>query len=416
MTDRLEPLIAYHPFSRLNALLADVKPGGPPVALHVGEPQRGESGAEIPAFLAEAIAANAAGWGKYPPTDGTPAFRAAVAGWLERRYAVAPGLIDPDRHVLPAAGTREALFRIALAAIDMTGKGARPLVLMPNPFYHVYAGAAAIAGAEIHFVDAGPRTQFLPDYAGLDPAVLDATALVYLASPANPQGSVASLSYLETLIELSRRHRFTIAFDECYSEIHDGDPPPGALSALTRLGGGLEGIIVFNSLSKRSGTPGLRSGFTLADERLSRRMLQLVNYGGAAVPLPILAASAALWSDEAHVLGANARYRANFDLAGRILGNRFGFYRPKGGFFLWLDVGDGEAAARRLWAEAGLRVLPGAYMARAESAGKNPAQAYIRLALVHAPEKTEKALVRLVEVLGERDAGASPTPARERRA
>ncbi|MBX6324052.1 MAG: aminotransferase class I/II-fold pyridoxal phosphate-dependent enzyme [Rhodospirillaceae bacterium] len=411
VSDRLDALLTLHPFTRLNALLDGVAPGGPPLNMAVGEPQL-----PPPPLVRAEIDAQARDWSRYPLAQGTAAFRAAVRDWLNRRFALPPDLIDAERHVMPVAGTREALFHAALAAVGarweaLAARGLRPAVLVPDPVYHVYAGAAAVAGAEAVFMPATRETGFLPDPGALDPALLERTAIAYVCSPANPQGAVADLAYLRRWIALARRHGFVMAFDECYCEIHDGVPPPGALQAAALDGGGLDNLLVFHSLSKRSGAAGLRSGFIAGDARLVRRQAQLVNYGGVAVPYPILAASTALWRDEAHVEAVRAHYRANFDAAERILDGRFGFCRPQGGFFLWLEVGDGEAAARRLWAEAGLRVLPGGYMSRTDAAGRNAGAPYIRVALVHETAVVAAALDRLVAVL-ERNA---PPPAAPRR-
>src|SRR5258706_11331945 len=247
----------------------------------------------------------------------------------------------------------------ALSAVPETSGGERPVVLMPNPFYHVYAGAAATAGAEPVFLPATKATGFLPDIEAIAPDLLARTALAYVCSPSNPQGVVAPLDYLARWIELARRHRFVVAFDECYAEIYGRVPPPGALEAAVAVGGGLERILVFHSLSKRSGGPGLRSGFLAGDAALIRRNQQLVNYGGVPVPYPILSASTALWQDEAHVEAGRQRYRADFDLAEAQLGNRFGWRRPEGGFFLWLEGRDGGAAAEPLWDPARPQGHPG---------------------------------------------------------
>jgi aspartate/methionine/tyrosine aminotransferase len=395
MSDRLDPLLRFHPFTRLTSLLAGIEPGGKPIVFSVGEPQQ-----TPPAFIRPLIDRNLADWGRYPLAPGTPEFRGAAAGWLNRRYRLPEGLVDPDRHLLPAPGSRQALFMIALAAVPETARGGgQPTVLMPNPFYHVYAGAAAVAGAEPVFLPATAATGFLPDIDAIPKAALERAALAYVCSPANPQGAVADIAYLQRWIELGRRHGFAVAFDECYSEIYRRQPPAGALAAAASLGNGLEGIVCFHSLSKRSGAAGLRSGFTVGDERLMMRIQQLVNYGGVAVPLPILAASTALWQDERHVERNRAAYNENFALARRLLGDRCGWSEPAGGFFLWLDVGDGEAAARRLWAEAGLRVLPGGYMAQPGADGINPGSAYIRVALVHDLAVTADGLTRMVRVL-----------------
>jgi N-succinyldiaminopimelate aminotransferase len=407
--DRLQSLLTFHPFTRLNALLQGVPPGGsgPPLSFSVGEPQM-----TPPPILGAILEQQFGQWSKYPQAPGTPEFRAAVRDWLVRRYRLPPAMIDADKHVLPVAGSREALFMIALSAVPEWSGGSRPAVLMPNPFYHVYAGAAAIAGAEPVFLPTSAETGFLPDIDRIPPSVLERTALAYICSPANPQGAAASLEYLERWIELARRYGFVIAFDECYAEIYDRIAPAGALEGCARLGGDLHNVIAFHSLSKRSGVPGLRSGFVAGDARLIQRNAQLINYGGVAVPYPILAASTALWRDEAHVEIGRQRYRANFEVASEILGPAFGFTRPAGGFFLWLDVGDGEGAARRLWVDAGIRVLPGAYMGRPDDRGVNPGQRYIRVALVYDTETTAAGLRRMRDVLADSaDAAVARQPA-----
>jgi succinyldiaminopimelate transaminase len=396
LNPRLAALDDY-PFDRLRALLAGIEPpqGVVPRWLAVGEPRHSP-----PAMIAQVLAQSADGWGKYPPVEGTPEFRAAVAAWLTRRYALPAGLIDADRQVLPVAGTREALFLIALVCIGEAAAAARlPAVLMPNPFYQVYYGGAAMAGGEPVFLLATRQTGFLPDLDAIEPATLDRTAMLYLCSPANPQGAVADLGYLMRAVTLARDHGFVLVVDECYSEIYDDAAPAGALQACAALGGGCDNVLVFHSLSKRSSVPGLRSGFVAGDARLIAAFRRLRAFGGAAQPLPVLAVATALWRDEAHVVQGRALYRAKFDRAAATLGGRFGFYRPRGGFFLWLDVGCGETAARRLWAEAGLRVLPGAYLAKADARGHNPGASYIRIALIDDLAATEEALSDLARIL-----------------
>jgi succinyldiaminopimelate transaminase len=403
MTNPLLDRLPQYPFDRLRALLDGTDPpdGIAPLALSIGEPQH-----PTPPMIAEALTANAHLWNRYPPVDGTPEFRQAVADWLARRYALPDGALDADAQVLPVAGTREALYLVASLAVPAgethTGNR-RPIVVMPNPHYHIYAGSAIMAGADIVYAPATRESGFLPDLGALDEPTLDRAALVYLCSPANPQGAIADLDYLRTAVRLARAHDFVLVMDECYAEIYDRAPPPGALQVC--LGDedplGIDNVIVFHSLSKRSSAAGLRSGFVAGDPDLIAKFKGLRSYSAAGVPLPSLAASARLWRDEAHVEENRAQYRAKFDLAEKILGGRFGFYRPAGGFFLWLDVGDGEAATRRLWAEAGLRVLPGAYLSHDGSSpdGGNPGSPYIRVALVHDLATLEDALQRLDRVL-----------------
>ena len=388
--------IGDYPFDRLRALLDPLTPraGDAPLSLALGEPQHAP-----PELLSRIVSENADLWGRYPPMLGTPEFRAAVADWLGRRYGLPPGMVDPERHVLPVSGTREGLFMAAFVTVPEQRGGRRPAVLMPNPFYQVYVGAAALAGAEPVYVPATRDTGFLPDFASLAPDLLRRTAMAYYCSPANPQGTVADMDTLKRLIELAREYDFVLVADECYSEIYDHVPPTGMFEACAALGGGLDNVLMFQSLSKRSSAPGLRSGFAAGDASLIAVFKRVRDYGGAPPPLPLLAAATALWQDEAHVEANRALYRQKFDLAEERLGGRFGFYRPPGGFYLWLDVGDGEAAAASLWRDAALRVIPGAYLARTDADGTNPGAAYIRAAMVHDLDTTADALERLNRTL-----------------
>ena len=381
------------PFARLARLLGE-GPSADCINMAIGEPQHAP-----PPILAERLAANAALWGKYPPVNGTPDYRAAVVEWANRRYGLPAGFVDPDTMVLPVAGTREALYLLAQTVCGPRA-GGRPLVLVPNPFYQVYGGAAAMAGAELMPVpgSGGPAAQ--PDYSALPPDVLDRVALAYLCSPANPQGNVADTDLLARNIAAARRHGYVLAADECYSEIWDKAAPPGALAVMAGLGEGLANVVVLNSLSKRSSAPGLRAGFIAGDPALIEAFTRVRSHGAAGSPLPSLAAAAALWRDEEHVAVNRDLYRAKIDIAERLLAGRFGFVRPQGGFFLWLDVEDGEAATLKLWRDARIRVLPGAYLAADGADGLNPGRRFIRVALVHDLATTETALARLSQVLG----------------
>jgi len=395
LNPRLDLLTDY-PFQRLAALLK-APAGAEPLVMSIGEPQH-----RPPSVVTEILAAQAAGWGKYPPMNGTPDFRKAVADWVTRRFSLPEGALNPETQVLPLAGTREGLYQIAQIVIAQTETGAKPpVVLLPNPFYQVYAGAALLAGAEPVFVPATKDTGFLPDFTALPEDILARTALAYLCTPANPQGAVASAAQLDAVVSLARQYDFVLAVDECYSEIYDNARPTGALEACLRQGSDFRNVVIFHSLSKRSSAPGLRSGFVAGDETIIAAFGRFRAYGGAAVPLPIIAASTALWKDEEHVEANRWAYRQKIDAAQEIFGTRFGFYRPEGGFFLWLNVGDGEDATRRLWEKAGIRVLPGGYLARPGADGVNPGQPYIRVALVHDLETVCAGLTRMAEVLGE---------------
>ncbi len=380
-------------------MLDDVAPaaGLETLALSIGEPKHAP-----PAMIAEHIAANADLWGRYPPIDGTEDLRVAVAGWLTRRYQLTDGLIDPSRHILPVNGTREALFMVASLAVPRVKNTLRPAVLLPNPQYHVYAGAGQMAEAEVIPLATTRETNFLPDLGAIAPETLERTALMYLCTPSNPQGSVASLDYLKKAIKLARTYDFVLAVDECYSEIYDDTPPPGAAEVCQDMGGDFSNVMIFHSLSKRSSAPGLRSGFVAGDPELLEPFRRLRNFGGATMPMPIMAASAALWRDDEHVAENRALYQAKFDLADQIVGNMPGYNRPAAGFFLWLDVaaqGGSEAVALKLWQQQGLRVLPGAYLSRPNANGRSPGDDYIRVALVHSPDITKDALERIVKAL-----------------
>ncbi len=384
-----------NPWARLRALLDAAPPRTnlPHVLMSLGEPQH-----DPPPVMARIIAETSKLWNRYPPMQGTPAYRAACAEWLARRYRLPPGLVS-ERHVLSLNGTKEGLFLAAAMAVPQEKRGREPAVLMPNPYYLVYNGAAQMAGAEPVFLDATAKSGFLPDLDAIPDAVLARAALFYLCSPANPQGAIASLDYLKSAIRLARAHDFVLAVDECYCEIYDKGAPPGALEACAAMGGDLSNVLVFHSLSKRSSAAGLRCGFVAGDPKLIALMDTLRSYGGAQVPLPIQEAATALWREETHVEENRALYRRKFDVAERVLKGRFGFYRPPGGFLLWLDVGDGEEAALTLWREAAVRTLPGAYIARANARGENPGKRYIRVAIVHDDATIEAGLSRLVQVL-----------------
>jgi N-succinyldiaminopimelate aminotransferase len=383
-------------FSQLTRLLAPLAPRAneTPIVMSVGDPMH-----EPPPMIAEIVAAQAHLWNKYPPMAGTPELRGAIADWLTRRYRLAPGTVTAERHVLPLAGTKEGLFLAALLVVPERKAGQRPAVLLPNPFYVTHQGGAGLSGGEPVYLETSAATNYLPDLDRLSPALLERTALFYLCSPDNPTGGCADLAYLKRLIALARQYDFVVAIDECYCEIYDGTPPVGGLEACVALGDGLDNLLVFHSLSKRSSAGGLRSGFVAGDPRLIAGFLRLRNYGGSQMPLPVQAASAALWRDEAHVGPNRERYRAKIDAAEAVLGRRFGFYRPEGGFFLWLEVGDGIKAAERLWRDAAVRTLPGRYMSRPATDGSSPGDRYIRVALVHDDSTIAAALERCIRVL-----------------
>ena len=357
------------PFAQLATLLGEVKPGKAPISLALGDPS-----GTVPDFVKQALAQSAASFGNYPAIAGTEDWRKAAAGWLVSRFGLPADRISPERHVLPLNGTRDGLFSVLFPFVPQTKAAARPIVAMPNPFYQVYAAAALACGAEPLYVPSLKENGFLPDYAALPEDVLARVAAVYVCSPSNPEGAVAGEAWWRTLFELAERHDFIVLADECYADIWFDTPPACALPVRFAQSNGFSRLLSFHSLSKRSGLPGLRSGMVAGCANLIEKFRAFRNVAGPQVPGPILAASAACWRDEAYVTANRLAYQQKMAAAEDILGNRM--TRPQGGFFLWLDVGNGEEFALKAWREQGVRLLPGAYMGREIDAGKtqsNPA-------------------------------------------
>jgi N-succinyldiaminopimelate aminotransferase len=383
------------PFVRLRELLGDTPPGQPAISLAVGEPQH-----PIPPFVGPIMAAHVAEFGRYPANKGLDEFGQAVAKWLGRRYTL-DRPVDPASEVLVLNGTREGLFLAALAAKSwVKPRAGRPAVLIPNPFYAAYAAGALGADCEPVYLPTTRETGFLPDLDALDDELLARTVAFYIASPSNPQGAVADRDYLLRLTALARRFGFLIFSDECYCEIYSDRAPPGMLEA---AGPDFANVAVFHSLSKRSSLPGLRIGFAAGDRSFMQAYLELRNVAAPMVPTPMQHVAIAAYNDEQHVEENRRLYREKFDLADQIIGDRYGYHRPAGGFFLWLDVsaqGGSEKATELLWRKAGLRVVPGRYLAREQRDGSNPGADYIRVAMVQNKEITAEAMHRLVAVLG----------------
>jgi aspartate/methionine/tyrosine aminotransferase len=363
--------------------------------LAVGEPQH-----VVPAFVGPVLGAHIAEFGRYPMNKGLDEFCQAAASWLGRRFAL-PRPLDPATEVLVLNGSREGLFLAAVAAARFVeARCGVPAMLIPNPFYAAYAAGAVTAGCEPVYLPAVAANGFLPDLDALSDELLARTVAFFIASPANPQGAVADLAYLSRIVALARRFGFMVFSDECYSEIYTRTAPAGALEA---GGSDFSNVVVFQSLSKRSNLPGLRVGFAAGDPRFMARFLELRNVAAPQVPVPAQRVAIAAYGDEAHVADNRRLYAEKFDLADQIVGNRYGYRRPGGGFFLWLDVsahGGDEAVTLQLWREAGLRVVPGRYLAREQRDGSNPGRGYIRVAIVQDRDTTAEALHRLVAVLG----------------
>ena len=382
------------PFVRTTELLAPYQPGKPLITLSLGEPQH-----PVPGFVGPVLAKHTADFGRYPLAKGIEPFRQAAAKWLSTRFKL-PRAVDPETEVLVLNGSREGLFFAAMTAQRLlASRKPRPAILMPNPFYPAYGAGARAAGCEQVYLPTTVANGFLPDLDSLDEALLARTVAFYIASPANPQGSVATRDYFARLKQLADRFGFFILSDECYSEIYTKEAPGSALEC---AGPDFTNVIAFQSLSKRSNLPGMRVGFAAGDRKFLAAYLELRNVAAPQVPVPLQHVAVAAYGDEAHVEENRKLYRIKFDLADQILGNRYGYARPAGGFCVWLDVSDrggDEATCVKLYRDAGVRVIPGSYLARLQDDGSNPGAGYIRLALVSDSQSTAEALHRLVETL-----------------
>jgi N-succinyldiaminopimelate aminotransferase len=393
MNPDLQSLQPY-PFERLNRLKAGVTPPGnkSAIGLYIGEPAH-----QPPSFIGEELLTHLHGLNNYPLTKGRPDLREAIGDWLTHRFQLPAGSVDPERHILPVNGTREALFAFAQAVIDRSRK---PVVISPNPFYQIYEGAALLAGAEPWFLNTTADTNFLPDFDRVPADIWRRTQLVYLCSPANPTGAVCDVAALQKLIRLADEHDFVIASDECYSELYfdENNPPPGLLQAAARMGRtGYERCVIFHSLSKRSNVPGLRSGFVAGDAEILKQFHLYRTYHGCAMPPPTQVASRAAWRDEAHVKQNRDLYRAKFDAVLSILSPVLKVSRPDAGFYLWPETPiDEQEFTRRLFAEQNVLVLPGSYLSR-DAHGVNPGRNRVRLALVAELDECIEAARRIRE-------------------
>ena len=397
LLSRLQP----YPFERLRQLHADITPPTDlrPISLGIGEPRHA-----TPALIERALTGNLAGLASYPATAGEPALKAAMAAWAQRRYGVT---LDAARQVLPVNGSREALFSLAQTVIDPS----RPAtVVVPNPFYQIYEGAALLAGAELHYAPSEPARNFGIDWGAVPEPVWQRTQLVYVCTPGNPAGAVMDLAEWRQLFELSDRYGFVIASDECYSEIYFRDEPPlGGLQAAWQLGRhDFKRLIMLTSLSKRSNVPGLRSGFVAGDADLLKAFLLYRTYHGGAMSPVVQAASRAAWDDEDHVVANRALYRTKFEQITPLLASVMDVQLPDAGFYLWAGVpaafgGSDTEFSRQLLAQYNVVVLPGSYLAR-EAPGPdgrphNPGAGRVRMALVAEPAECLEAAQRIVQFI-----------------
>ena len=393
MNPRLGQLHDY-PFQRLAALLEGISPSAsqPLVSLSIGEPKH-QPPAAVVEFLADRQRLSE-GLSAYPATRGIQELREAVCAWLKRRFGAE---LDPERGVLPVSGTREALFSFAQAAV---GAKPDPVVMLPNPFYQIYEGAAILNGARPHYLNADAANGYQPDFESVPDATWARTEVLYLCSPGNPTGKVVPAATQRWLIEQAHRFDFVIAADECYSEIYldESCPPTGLLRESDALGNpGYARCIVFHSLSKRSSLPGLRSGFVAGDAKALARYYQHRTYQGAALPLHVQQASALAWRDEDHVRRNRALYRAKFEAATPLLNTVFDARLPEGGFYFWLPTEeDDRQFARALYRDLNIRVLPGSFLGRETDTG-NPGANHVRIALVAPEAECVEAIKRLVD-------------------
>ncbi len=398
MNSRLDLLQPY-PFEQLRALLAGAEPpaGLRHIPLSIGEPRHAP-----PAFVAEALQrALGESLGSYPVALGLPVLRESIARWLERRFELPAGAVRSDDMVLPVNGTREALFSFVQAAVDVAAgaRGARTLVLMPNPFYQIYEGAALLAGAEPRFLNCTADNGYLPDLDAVDATTWNRCQVLILCTPGNPTGAVMPEPYLRRALALSARYGFVIASDECYSELYfdEACPPTGLLQAANRAGNtGFERCAVFHSLSKRSSVPGLRSGFVAGDPHMLARYRLYRTYHGCAVPVHTQLASVPAWNDEAHVSENRRLYREKFTRVTPVVAAALqqDIQIPAGGFYLWPRVDDDTAFTRGLFAQHHVTVLPGRYLARDTAAG-NPGLGRIRISLVASVADCDEAAHRI---------------------
>lgn len=396
MNPRLRQLQPY-PFQKLRELFAGVTPNPAYTAINlsIGEPKHA-----TPEFIRQALAEHLGGLAHYPVTQGSEELRAAIAGWCAARYGVT---LDPATQVLPVNGSREALFAFAQAVID-PGRHVKR-VLSPNPFYQIYEGAALLAGAKPFFLNTLPDNGYRMEFDAVPEDLWESAQLVYVCSPGNPTGKVMSLDDWRTVFELADRHGLVVAADECYSEIYfdEAAPPLGALTAARMLGRDLSRLVVFNSLSKRSNVPGLRSGFVAGDAALIKDFLLYRTYHGSAMNPAAQAASVAAWRDEAHVAENRRLYREKFAAVMPILRGALEFDAPDAAFYLWARVpgGDDAAFTRELYRDRHVTVLPGSFLAR-EAGGVNPGRGFVRVALVDGLEACVEAARRIVDFCGDR--------------
>ena len=384
-------LLNDYPFQRLNDLLKGIETpkDKKELILSIGEPQH-----KPPKFVKEIINKNYIKWAKYPPTLGMDKLNIASINWVKRRFKLTKDMVNYKDNIVQLAGTREGLFNIALALNPRKKNNLKPAILIPDPFYQVYAGASRISGADLVFVSSLKENNFIPAFSNVDKKTLSRTSLIYVCSPSNPEGASLKLEDWKDLIFLARNNNSTLVVDECYTDIYSDIPPMGALEACEKLNTNISNIISFHSLSKRSNLPGLRSGFAVGDKNIITNFKKLRHYCAGQQPIPIQEAATALWDDDDHAEKNRQKYKKKFQLAKSIFKKDYGFYIPDGGFYLWLNVGNGEKITQELWRKEGIKVMPGSYLSKAKTS-----EAYIRVALVGSIIETNSSLQSMYKLL-----------------
>lgn len=386
-------LLQPYPFEKLAQLKAGLTPAAKPhIALSIGEPKH-----PPPSFVVNHLIEQLGGLSNYPTTKGLPQLRSAMAQWANTRFNLHSQPLDPERHILPVAGTREALFSFIQAAAIPNSKGK---ILMPNPFYQIYEGAALLAGCQPVFLNCTSESNFLPDFDGISSDTWRDCQVLFICSPGNPTGKIIPLATLQKLIALADEYKFIIASDECYSELYYSEKPPGLLEACASLGrANYDRCVVFHSLSKRSNLPGLRSGFIAGDGAILQQYLLYRTYQGCALPVPTQLASQLAWQDEIHVEANRAAYAEKFATAQSILSPHIALTPPEGAFYYWLKTPlKGEDFCREFFTAQNVTVLPGAYLSRL-CQGINPGEEFVRMALVAEMDECREACERLRDFL-----------------
>ena len=379
-------------FGKLAALLENIEhnPKYPILKMSLGEPTLG-----VPKFAKNILDLNYDDWAKYPPSDAIPSFGKSILNYIKRRYPGAENLIKLNKNIVPVPGTREPLHLIGLLAKNL--KVGETTALISNPFYHAWLAGSISSGSKLHWLNSMPENNYLPDISNLPKKLLDSSVIMYICSPSNPHGSVASIDYLKKAILLARKHNFILAVDECYGDIYrmNKPKPPGGLEAAASIGQSLENLIIFNSLSKRSNACGMRAGFIAGDENVIKNYKLLVSNGASPVPIPIQTVAGALYDDDNHQIKACLHYDKNFEIVEKYLKPFFKDFKiPDGGFFLWLKVNDDEKATKILWENFSLRVMPGSFMAK-DVNGFNPGKGFLRISLVDKKEIIEETMKRI---------------------